>query len=146
MWKTSISDNREYPSFCESASKDDFLFSSFKTNPIYNRILEHTHLQYGFAYAQKLYERLGSIEEFKRIVKLASINDVHGGCILMSFDLGNEVIKVSPSTLRYIKVAFDLVDLIGENTKNKTICEIGGGYGGQCVVFNSILDSRNGIF
>lgn len=46
--------------------------------------------------------------------------------------------KISPSTLRYIKVLSDLILYFG-NLDNLRICEVGVGYGGQARIINSIF-------
>jgi putative sugar O-methyltransferase len=43
---------------------------------------------------------------------------------------------ISPTTLRYIKVASDLECMFG-SLDNKKIVEIGGGYGGQCAILKA---------
>lgn len=139
MWNTSVSDNGSYPNFCKLAASDDYVFSSFKRNEIYNRILEHTHPQYGVVYAQIVYNQLGSIEKFKDIISRASANDQIGGASPLTFVAEGQNITISPSTMRYIKVAFDVANILGSDFKNKTVCEIGGGYGGQCLVFSAIF-------
>jgi len=43
---------------------------------------------------------------------------------------------ISPSTLRYCKVFSDLVNLF-TSLDGYSICEIGGGYGGQCRIIDA---------
>ena len=65
--------------------------------------------------------------------------------VFVSDDLGNPIkffydgydFPLSPTTLRYTKVASDLKQLFGENLK--TVAEIGCGYGGQTLVNDHLL-------
>jgi len=50
-------------------------------------------------------------------------------------------IPLSPTTLRYLKVASDLKLLFGR--KLGCVAEIGGGYGGQALVNDQLLDVRH---
>ena len=60
--------------------------------------------------------------------------------------------KISPSTLRYVKVYGDLISLF-KNLDGLKICEIGVGYGGQCRIINnsscpstySLVDIKPGL-
>ena len=59
------------------------------------------------------------------------------------FEFG-EFGKISPTTIRYIKNTFDIVDYFDCNNI-KNIVEIGGGYGGLCKTISSIIDFENYI-
>ena len=128
---TSLSDNQQYPDFCLKASNDYKIFNNFRTNPIYNTILEHVGLQQGQEYLNEIRkspELLKHMESFKE-------NDAWGGPVTYEFQPFG---KISPSTLRYVKVLGDLISTFG-NIDNFRIAEIGVGYGGQCRIVNSWL-------
>ena len=63
------------------------------------------------------------------------INDLIGTPITHTY---SEIGAISPTTLRYIKVASDLRKYFGSNIGDK-IVEIGGGYGGQLLINDQIF-------
>ena len=123
--KTSISDNYDFKNVCDAASKDDAIFSNFKSNGAFTEILEHTTYNQGIGYINEIEKDckidLNFINKFKE-------NDLQGNPKLEIFKdpYGN----ISPSTIRYIKVLNDLISLFGDLTEFR-IVEIGVGYGGQ---------------
>jgi putative sugar O-methyltransferase len=128
---TSLSDNQLYPDFCAKASMDAYLFSNFRRNGVYRRILEHCSESIGQAYLNEIVKNrqdlISKIECFKD-------NDKYGNPYLSNYV---QIGKISPSTLRYIKVLSDLLNLF-HHLDGLKICEIGVGYGGQCRIINSI--------
>jgi len=129
---SSVSDNGSYPSVCLLASKDDFFFNTFKQNPTYTLILEHTSYYYGNEYLNILKSRY-SKNDLINLINKVKINDNFGSASIQKFTIENEDIYVSPSTLNYSKVWSDICNLFGNRTDLK-VCEIGGGYGGQATV------------
>jgi putative sugar O-methyltransferase len=127
----SLSDNQLYPDFCLKASMDARIFSNFRQNIIYRQILEHCTEAIGQLYLNEIIKNrqdlIDNIEQFKE-------NDKYGNPYL--FDYAH-IGKISPSTLRYIKVFGDLLNLFYLLDGLK-ICEIGIGYGGQCRIINAI--------
>lgn len=125
---SSVSDHNAYRSVCEKAVADDKFFETFKADPAYREILEHTSPDLGISYfMMALYqtpELVVLLENFKR-------NDIFGGPVV--HDYGNPIGKISPATLRYVKVLSDLTFTFG-SLDGKSIVEIGGGYGGQCLI------------
>jgi SAM-dependent methyltransferase len=128
----SISDTQQYKNVCIQAANDDEFFRIFKTNPVYNGILEHVSEEQGRLYLDYIKnnspELLENINSFKE-------NDTHGGTMLSAYP---EIGEISPSTLRYIKVLSDLKNIFG-NLDGKKIIEIGAGYGGQCLIINKLF-------
>ena len=126
---TSLSDNQTYPNMCLQASKDYRYFSNFRSNRIYNEILEHTSEQQGKKYLdiiKKDADIFNKIGQFKE-------NDNYGNPRVFDYP---SVGTISPTTLRYIKVLADLKSIFG-TLEHSSICEIGVGYGGQCRIINS---------
>ncbi len=73
---SSITSNGDYPSFCELAATNEEVFNTFRTNPIYMRILEHVSQSLGQRYLDVVLSRNQlSLEDFKKI----SANDLRGG-------------------------------------------------------------------
>jgi putative sugar O-methyltransferase len=127
----SVSDDGAYVEFVESALRDYSVFARFKQSPVYQKILEHVSPELGMEYlrivAQENPALVQEIHKFK-------INDLVGGAAPFDYPL---VGLVSPSTLRYMKVASDLQLLFGD-LKGARIAEIGVGYGGQLLVLDQV--------
>ena len=125
----SLSDNQKYPQFCLDASNHLGVFNRFRREKVYTKILEHVSQEQGQAYLEiikdepELYENLSSFKA----------NDAHGGPICFEYP---GVGKISPTTLRYVKVLCDLKQYFG-TLDGFSISEIGVGYGGQCRVINA---------
>lgn len=126
--KTSISDYEQFKFSALDAVNDDIKFKQFKTHPDFTPILEHVNYEQGLGYI----EYIKNSSKFN-IADLISFkeNDIYGGSILESYELPFG--KISPSTLRYIKVLLELEEMFG-NLDNFKIIEIGGGYGGQSLL------------
>lgn len=127
--KTSLTDNGEYPEFCDRASVDNSEFENFRTNPIYNAALEHDSQEQGYEYlelAKKLDGFDRYIEEFKK-------NERIGNPETFEYD---GIGKIAPTTLRYIRILSDL-EREFQSLDNFRICEIGVGYGGLCRIIDS---------
>jgi putative sugar O-methyltransferase len=73
-------------------------------------------------------ELIFQMDEFKD-------NDIEGGAITKQYEL---VGAISPSTLRYIKVASDIKKIFGDFSFEK-IAEIGVGYGGQLLINDKVF-------
>jgi putative sugar O-methyltransferase len=125
---TSISDCNSYREVCARAASDDNFFKCFKSDKNYQEILEHTSPELGACYFMSvLYQTpqfLDDIDTFRK-------NDLLGGAKLHQF--GAPIGLFSPSTLRYVKVLSDLTFSFGP-LDNLHLVEIGGGYGGQCLI------------
>lgn len=126
---TRLSAIQAYPQVCLDASRDLSLFRSFRRNPIYNEILEHTSPEQGEEYLRLISEDPDVLKCMDRFVK----NDDHGGPRLSRYP---GIGLVSPSTLRYVKVLADLKKYF-RSLDHLNVCEIGVGYGGQCRVVNA---------
>jgi putative sugar O-methyltransferase len=116
-----------YPAFCKRAAADETVFEHFKSNPIYQQILEHVSFKTGREYLDVILRMDPSIaslfDKFRE-------NDSIGNPVIYHYDRHG---WFSPTTLRYIKVACDLKKQFGDLSKMHII-EIGGGYGGQCKI------------
>ena len=134
--QSSISDTQRYKNACQMAALNDFYFSFFKQNPDYTEILEHVSEDQGRLYKEHLDqnfpEYISKLDKFKE-------NDLYGGTKLFNYD---GIGKISPTTLRYIKVLSDLKQLYG-NLDNFNIVEIGVGYGGQCKIISDFFNIQN---
>ena len=127
----SVSDDGVYISFAARAASDPATFATFRSHSAYRRILEHVSESEGRGYLDEITTHspalLEKIEDLKG-------NDLVGGPITFAYD---GVGAVSPTTLRYIKVAGDLQSYFGSDIGVK-IVEIGIGYGGQMRILDRL--------
>jgi putative sugar O-methyltransferase len=107
-------------------------FSQFKQDPRYQLILEHTSMEQGQAYLDTI---LKNSPEFIERPEEFKINDEVGGSTRYKYP---SIGIISPSTLRYMKIASDLKRYFGDEFKGN-IAEIGVGYGGQFLVFDRVF-------
>jgi len=131
MQTTSISDRPGYKNVCEWAIKDERVFKNFKRYQEYRKILEHVSRKHGKLYLNEILkdgkDLLKFLDQFKK-------NDMYGNPH-RSFYLKTG--RISPTTLRYVKVLSDLQKFFG-NFNGWNIVEIGGGYGGQCKIISDV--------
>lgn len=122
-----------YVAFVQRAVRSPRVFENFKRHPNYQSILENVSQGDGERYLERIQaespQLLQRIEEFKE-------NDLIGNPVTYSYP---EVGRISPTTLRYIKVSSDLLKYFGTNIGRK-IVEVGVGYGGQLLVNDLIFD------
>lgn len=135
---TSASDDGDYPVFCHLASQNNMIFKRFKRNEIYNNILEHLTQQDGTEYLKRINDgdRLFSDSCWDNFRK----NDNYGKPKVFPYNINGSKKKVSPTTLRYVKVLKDIVSLLNIEDIN-SVAEIGIGYGGQGRILTSYLKS-----
>ena len=124
---SSISDNNEYLSIVIAASESEAVFSKFRANRQYRKILEHVTKYIGHQYLQEI---RGLSLQYKEILNKVSQIDKLGGPLRYRY---SKVGRLSPTTIRYVYVHLKLIELFG-NIQNLKIVEIGGGFGGQAAV------------
>jgi hypothetical protein len=133
----SDSENGEYSASVSRALKYQKYFDNFKRNFAYREVLEHVSERGGAKYLEVLQSRNANF-----------IYDIDN-TIFNIDDVGNPIkyqypgIKqpLSPTTLRYTKVASDLSGLFPKDLEE--IAEIGCGYGGQTLVNDKLLGYRH---
>ena len=121
--KTSISDATAYVRVCELAVANPMIFSKFRRCLEYRLILEHVTVRFGKKYLKIALKNSIALEYFKKI-KLQ--NDI-GNPVTFHF---KTIGRTSPTTIRYLKVLCQLLELFGPLDDFK-ISEIGVGFGGQ---------------
>ncbi|SCX84394.1 putative sugar O-methyltransferase [Butyrivibrio sp. INlla14] len=131
---TSISDSdgTNYLLFVNAAVSNEEVFSSFRSCSIYRQIV--TGLSVNLA------------EQCWKIIKKQALSDECLDLYLESDKIGEPERyyfddldkKVAPSTIRYIKILYDIQKLMPAEINS--IAEIGIGYGGQCKI---IMDKCN---
>lgn len=126
------SERGAYVACVQRAARDYRAFRRFKRHPSYQAILEHVRRGMGAEYIEVIRrqtpELLARIEQFKE-------NDRVGDPITQVYP---ETGAISPTTLRYVKVASDLQCLFGADFGGK-VAEIGPGYGGQALIDDRIF-------
>jgi hypothetical protein len=128
----SLSQYGDYVSFVTTAAQDPAVFSKFKSHPSYRAVLEHVTSKQGEEYLAIIEKQSPElIDQFDRF----KINDLVGTPITHSY---LRIGTISPTTLRYIKVASDLQKYFGSDIGEK-IVEIGVGYGGQLLINDQIF-------
>lgn len=131
-----LPDFTSYREICRIAVENDSFFAEFKHNGTYRAILEHVSQEDGRKYldviARQSPDFLNAIDVFRK-------NDLIGQPVTYVY---NEIGTISPTTLRYLKVASDLNLLFG-SLDQKSIIEIGGGYGGQCLILSALYKFKN---
>jgi hypothetical protein len=135
LGNTSLTDsqrNYTYPDFCELASSDDKLFSEFRRAKIIATVYDHVSLDLGKSYIAELLKH-GKVS--KKFVAVAHQIDTLGNPRQYNFAFFG---KISPTTLRYLKVYLDLKHYFGNLEKMK-VTEIGIGFGGQASLI-ALLD------
>ncbi len=124
-----------YLESCREFVENDDKFSSFKKDPRYTDVLEHTSYEESLLY-MNLLEKHG--EKIVGKIKCLSENDIYGDPELRDYTQWGNTFKMSPSTVRYLKNSIDIINNFG--TDIKTIAEIGGGYGGLCKTISCFCD------
>lgn len=118
---------------CKRAFDDDEYFKIFKQKEKPNcGIIEIVSSQLGQKYFNFIKENNPDLLELFPQFK---INDKIGKPLVCNF--GNY--QISPTTVRYIKILGDLKNIF-HNLDTWKICEVGGGYGGQACIINTVFD------
>jgi putative sugar O-methyltransferase len=120
-----------YPAFCRRAARDAAAFAAFKREPAYAKVVEHLTCDEGARYLERLLEQSPELEP---TLPLLRANDRLGSPLTCDYEAAG---TFSPTTLRYAKVLSDLLTLFG-TLDGMHVVEIGGGYGGQCLVLSLV--------
>lgn len=136
MTQSSISDNEDYLGVIKRILADKTVFDNFKRQSSYNQILEHVSYELGQQYIDTI-ER--DNPGLLNIIDLFRQNDLIGNANVCDYPI---VKQISPSTLRYVKVLSDIIKL-GIDLTEKDVVEIGGGYGGQCLILSKYFKFRS---
>jgi len=131
---TSTSDNDWYIRSVESFLRYDKKFQKFKKSPAYREVLEHVTQDQALQYIDQIKEISPEMLSADSL-KSASMNDVVGSPII--FDFGKYGDYSGP-TVRYLYVCAHIKSLFNVD-KIENIAEIGGGYGGQALLYNQMF-------
>lgn len=111
---------------------------SFKSNKIYQEILEHTDKFGAQRYLEQIKKEFSTLYSNNKqfFIELCIKNDKYGKPEKV---LINDFYICSPSNLRYIyHTLLILTNIKNNNLKDVNIIEIGGGYGGLCFFIHNI--------
>lgn len=133
----SESDNGVYIKGVYQILKRPKKFAKFKRNFRYMPVLEHVTYELGLEYFKIIKNRDYSF--LQNALSYSKIADKIGKPIKHIYD--NNFHALSPTTLRYVKVASDLNLLFDKNINN--VIEIGCGYGGQCLTNDFLLNYKS---
>jgi len=136
-WRASEDHASEYHEACKKATEDNWVFQRFKSLRGYRNIIEHDAYSKGTKYFKvALNNDPGIVDRFEKF----KINDKIGDSYCSEYGFSNHPTRgkasmglFSPTTIRYVKVMTDLEKRFG-SLDGMRIVEIGGGYGGQCVI------------
>ena len=128
----SVSDTGPYVASVQKALSNYKNFTKFKLDPRYQAILEHCSQEQGNAYLEIIKTESPALITN---IDISKENDLIGGAITYEY---KGIGAISPSTLRYLKVASDIKNIFGETIGDR-IAEIGVGYGGQLLIADKVL-------
>lgn len=132
LWDIDKQQEDSYLAACKLFASEDDAFNSFKQNGSYNNILEHLSYEDSMFYADRI-DRAYITEENLQAFKE---NDAYGSPAKNEYEsLGD----FSPSTVRYIKNASDILRKFGKIDDGCKLVEIGGGYGGLAKTISSVI-------
>lgn len=129
--QSSLSDIGSYLEICSLAQERNDIYRKFKSCREYRQILEHVSREQGSEYLDILRKDTWISEFLTRLIE----GDVGSPYRYTYRDFG----RVSPTNLRYAKIASDLYALFG-SLDGFNVTEIGVGYGGQCVTLGKLFD------
>jgi len=127
----SESDNGLYSIAVQEALTNKKKFNNFKSNIFYQDILEHVNYPQGLEYLNIIKRDSNLLNNIDKFL----INDQIGNPKKYYYE--ELKTKISPTTLRYIKVASDIKKIFKDEITN--IVEIGCGYGGQYLILDQVM-------
>jgi putative sugar O-methyltransferase len=127
----------KYLKVCRDAVEYPVVFSTFKKRPNYTYVLEHVSETLGEEYLNEIKDKSPYL--LKYLTKFITNDSIGKPNTYFYKEIG---CSISPTTLRYIKVLGDLINLFGQ-LNDMDIIEIGGGYGGQCKIIYDVSKPRS---
>jgi putative sugar O-methyltransferase len=121
-----------YVSSVDEINSNPEKFNHFRRIYNYREILEHVTYRLGIEYLKKL--KVQNPNLFLNFPKTHP-NDLVGQPRKYEFLQG---VDISPTTIRYLSVASEIQSIFGSNLSGN-VAEIGGGYGGQCSIFQDFF-------
>lgn len=133
---TSITDARLWPSFCKVAANNQNVFDKFRSNPVTLFTCEHFEEKWDKPMIAAL-EEAENIKFSDKDWDIFLKNDDVGGAIKKEYIINKVTRKANCTTLRYVRVLQQILELFDNMSSIKSVVEIGGGYGGQCRILSA---------
>jgi hypothetical protein len=114
---------------------------SFKQNENLNYMTEHIG-NYWVSFAHSWYNEIFNLNmiDINYLIYLLNLNDKIGNPLL--YNINN--ILCSPNSLKYVYFGLlTIKHILNKKLNNFNIIEIGGGYGGQCIILQDLLNKFN---
>jgi putative sugar O-methyltransferase len=124
-----------YVSSVDEINSNPEKFDRFRRIYNYREILEHVTYRLGIEYLKKM--KVQNPNLYLNFPKTHP-NDLVGQPRKYEFFQGADI---SPTTIRYLSVASEIQSIFGSNLSGNVV-EIGGGYGGQCSIFQDFFKPR----
>ena len=124
-------ENGFYYMAVEKALNNKKKFNNFKSDHFYKVVLEHVSYSQGLEYLNIIKRDSNLLNNLNKFL----INDEIGNPKKYYYD--ELKTKISPTTLRYLKVASDIKKIFRDEITN--IVEIGCGYGGQYLILDQVM-------
>jgi putative sugar O-methyltransferase len=126
-----------FQEFVSRIVSDKRLEVKFRSLVRYKTILEHVSYKNGKKYLEKIESEKGiDVIELKKVIR----GDLFGKPTKYIY---SGIGEASPTILRYISVASDLLKQFATEMKIETVVEIGTGFGGQLVVCDALMDLKS---
>jgi putative sugar O-methyltransferase len=122
---------KDYMIFCKEAAFHDDLFTSFRAHPTIIMMIENVRYDESMLISKCILEKYPFFENYYS--KICE-EDKIGRPIQFNY---SSIGLLSPTALRYIKIAGDILNEFG-SLNSFRILEIGGGYGGQCKILHNL--------
>ena len=129
--------NPGFVEYLESISKEDITQTNFKSNTVFNGVMESLSKTHGNNYLQKIEEEFPEIT-FDDMKEFVSLNEKVGSAMKTIFTTKKtKLFYCSPTTMRYIYHSLIILKYLKETGLSK-IVEIGSGYGGLYLAMNVV--------
>ncbi|CAB4335618.1 unannotated protein [freshwater metagenome] len=138
MARSVTGSDSEWRDACEAAGSSIQSLSQFRRWPVFVFHVEGTPRIGGELLAQRL---LRNPMFTKSLPTISKTEEFGSPLNLISIPFESKTFKLSPTTLRYSNNCLNAIALFGLQIFQNQIIEIGGGYGGECKVFNDISRS-----
>jgi len=129
----------DYISACFEASEDETQFVNFRKNEGYRTILEGAPKLFSDYYVQKINSHFCKDLFYDNLEKFKENDRIGNPDVYEEESIG----LISPSTLKFAFNAIDIVSFVeqqGDLKSVKNIVEIGGGYGGLCLLLSNLIE------